>query len=64
MEKLYTSDEVAEIFRVKKITVWSWIRDKKLPAISSGQKYLVPESDLKWFAESRRTFTPSGEKNE
>ena len=30
---MYTCDEVAERYKVKVITVWEWIRKKKLNAI-------------------------------
>lgn len=55
MSKLYTCDEVAEIYRVKVITVWDWIKKKKLNAIKIGRSYRVSEDDLKVFEESRRT---------
>ena len=51
---MYTCDEVAERYRVKVITVWDWIRKKKLPAIKIGRDYRVSEEDLKSFEESRR----------
>lgn len=54
MSKMYTCDEVAERYRVKTITVWDWIRKKKLPAIKIGRDYRVSEDDLKNFEESRR----------
>lgn len=54
MSKMYTCDEVAERYRVKVITVWDWIRKKKLPAIKIGRDYRVSEDDLKNFEESRR----------
>lgn len=55
MEKLYTCEEVANRYGVKLLTVWDWIRKKKLPAIDIGKSYRVPESDLVKFDESRRT---------
>lgn len=54
LSKMYTCDEVAERYRVKVITVWDWIRKKKLPAIKIGRDYRVSEDDLKTFEESRR----------
>ena len=54
LSKMYTCDEVAERYRVKVITVWDWIRKKKLPAIKIGRDYRVSEDDLKNFEESRR----------
>lgn len=54
LSKMYTCEEVAERYRVKVITVWDWIRKKKLPAIKIGRDYRVSEDDLKNFEESRR----------
>lgn len=55
MSKLYTCEEVAERYKVEVITVWDWIRKKKLPAIKIGKSYRVNEEDLKAYEESRRT---------
>jgi excisionase family DNA binding protein len=40
---------------VKIITVWDWIRTKKLPAIRIGKEYRISEDDLKAFEDERRT---------
>lgn len=53
--KMYTCGEIAERYGVKIITVWEWIRLKKLPAIRIGKEYRIKEEDLKEFEESRRT---------
>ena len=53
MEKFYTCNEVAEMFRVKVITVWEWIRLGKLEATNTGSEnkpyYRVSEKQLKKF---------------
>lgn len=55
MERLYTCEEIAQRYSVKVPTVWRWIRNKQLPAISlNGSGYRVLESDLKKFEESKR----------
>ena len=61
MEKLYTCEEVAERYSVKAITVWDWIRKKKLSAIRIGKSYRVKESDLLEFEKSRKTTSADGE---
>jgi excisionase family DNA binding protein len=53
--KMYTCGEIAKRYGVKIITVWEWIRLKKLPAIRIGKEYRIKEEDLKEFEESRRT---------
>lgn len=56
MSKMYTCEEVAERYSVKVITVWDWIRKKKLNAIKLGREYRVSEDDLIQFEEGRKTI--------
>lgn len=55
MSKMYSCAEVAERYGVQVITIWDWIRKKKLPAIKIGRDYRISESDISMFEESRRT---------
>lgn len=55
MEKYLTPEEVAKIYGVKVITVWDWIRKKKLGAIKSGRMYHITPEQLKEFEEARKT---------
>lgn len=55
MAQMFTCEEVAERYKVKVITVWEWIRQKKLSAIKLGREYRISEEDLKAFERSRRT---------
>ena len=55
MSKLYTCDEIAERYAVKVITVWDWIRSKKLGAIKIGKMYRIREEDIKRFEDVRCT---------
>lgn len=59
MSKLFTCKEVAERYNVKIITVWDWIRKKKLPAIKIGKSYRITENDLKAYEESAKTVKAS-----
>lgn len=56
MTKLYTCEEVADRYGVRKQTVWEWIRKKKMGAIKAGKSYKVREEDLKQFEDSRLTI--------
>lgn len=56
---MYTCEEIAIRYGVQVITVWDWIRKKKLPAIKIGKEYRVTEDDLKYFEDSRRTMVVS-----
>jgi len=55
MPKMYSCAEVAERYGVKVITVWSWIRKKKLPAMKIGRDYKISDNDILKFEESCRT---------
>lgn len=55
MEKLYRCEEVASRYEVQITTVYDWIRKKNLPALKIGKSYMVQESDLKQFEETRKT---------
>ena len=55
MSKLYSCDEIAQRYSVQIITVWDWIRKKKLPAIKIGKEYRISEDDIKIFEDERRT---------
>lgn len=56
MAQLYTCAEVAERYSVKIITVWDWIRKKKLPAVKIGRDYRISEEDLIKFENDRKTI--------
>lgn len=60
MEKIYTCDEIAEMYKVKRITVWDWIRRKKLQAIKIGRDYRIKEEYIKSFEEQRNTMSETG----
>ena len=55
LAQMFTCEEVAERYKVKVITVWEWIRQKKLSAIKLGREYRISEEDLNAFENSRRT---------
>lgn len=56
MSKMYTCDEIAEIYGVKIFTVWDWIKRKKIKALKIGREYRIREEDLKDFEESASTI--------
>lgn len=60
LEKYLNCQEVADRYNVKLITVWDWIRKKKLPAIKIGKEYRIRSVDLEQFEKSRRTVEEKG----
>jgi len=52
-EKLYTTDEVAEICRVSTHTVRRWLREGVIEAARPGRAYLISESTLKKHLEEK-----------
>lgn len=55
MSEMYTCIQIAERYGVKQLTVWDWIRKKKLPAIKIGRDYRIREEDIKDFENARST---------
>lgn len=49
MIKVYNTKEVADILKVKPLTVRQYIMDKKLKAKSLGRTYVITEDELKKF---------------
>lgn len=54
MKKYYSCEEVAELFGVKKRTVWAWVREKKLSAIKIGRIYRISSEDIEAFEKMAR----------
>lgn len=57
LTKFYTCAEVAELYKVKTLTVWDWIRKKKLGAIKIGRDYRISQGQLEQFNESNKTIS-------
>lgn len=55
MSNMYTCEQVAQRYGVKTLTVWDWIRKKKLPAIKLGRDYRIRQEDLDTFERERMT---------
>ena len=55
MSEMYTCEQVAQRYGVKTLTVWGWIRKKKLPAIKLGRDYRIRQEDLDTFERERLT---------
>lgn len=54
--QLLTPTEVAKELRLDLLTIYKYIRNKKLVAVKLGRKYLIQKSDLDKFIKSNKTF--------
>lgn len=55
MPNYYTCEEIAKMYKVKTLTVWDWIRRKKLGAIKLGKEYRITQADIDAFESARKT---------
>ena len=46
VKEYYSTTEVANIFRVSRITIFQWIKKGKIIAIKVGRNYVVPHSSI------------------
>lgn len=53
MEKFYTCEEVADMYRVKVTTVWDWVRSGKIKAVRIGKQYRIPKEAIAEFEKSK-----------
>ena len=51
-QEYYTPEEIARKFKVKKSTVYFWVREGKLEAIRLGSLIRIPEEALRKFIET------------
>ena len=56
MAELHTCTDVAARYGVEVITVWDWIRKKKLGDVKIGREYRISDDDLRAFEDARRTI--------
>lgn len=60
MSELLNCRQVAERYGIETLTVWDWIRKKKIPAIKIGKEYRIRIEDLVEFENRRRTVRKDG----
>lgn len=53
VEKLYTADEAAAYLKVTLRTIRQWLKDGSLKGSKVGKAWLIRESDIQAFIESR-----------
>ena len=52
--KIYTLQEVADVLKVSRQTIYNYVTAKRLRATKIGKEYRVIEKDLKEFIEKGR----------
>lgn len=48
-EQFYSIEEVSKMLKVAYLTVYRWVRSKKLIAVKAGKQYRIRKSDLDTF---------------
>lgn len=51
----YDVPEIVTMLHASRWAVWKWIREKHLPAVKLGRRYLVRCDEFQRFIESKRT---------
>lgn len=51
-EQYYSIEEVSKLLKVAYLTVYRWIKAKKLKAIKAGKQYRIRKSDLEMFTKN------------
>ncbi len=54
MEKLLSVNQLSEILGLKRITIYEWIRDNKIPFIRLGKRVLFHPLDVEEFIKMNR----------
>lgn len=57
MKRYLTTDEAAQLLRIKRQTLYKWICERKIPSLSLGGKTLFDEAELIEWIESKRRKT-------
>lgn len=54
--KVYTLDEVAEILKVSRRTLYAYVKEGKLPAVKMGKYWRVSQENLRAFVSTGTTI--------
>lgn len=53
-DQYYSIEEVAKMLKVAYLTVYRWIKAKKLNALKAGKQYRIKKEDLDTFLKAYR----------
>ena len=62
--KVFTLDEVAEILKVTKRTLYNYVKEGKLPAVKMGKYWRVTEDSLQAFLSTGTPIVDSNRRKE
>lgn len=62
--KVYTLEEVADILKVTRRTIYTYIKKGKLPAVKMGKYWRVTEESLRQFVSAGCTISDANRKPE
>lgn len=54
LERLYTAEQVAQLFSLKKKTIYGWAEQGRIPCYKIGKALRFRESELREFIEASR----------
>ncbi len=54
MEKLLSVNQLSDILGLKKITIYEWVRDNKIPFVKLGKRVLFHPHDVEEFIKANR----------
>ena len=54
MEKLLSVNQLSDILGLKKITIYEWVRDSKIPFVKLGKRVLFRPKDIEGFINANR----------
>lgn len=61
-DQFYTLQEVADLLKVKYLTVFRWTKNGKLPAYKFGKQYRVSSETLQEFIDAAKVGDKKGRK--
>lgn len=62
--KVFTLDEVADILKVTKRTLYNYVKDGKLPAVKMGKYWRVSQESLQAFISTGTTVADANRRKE
>ena len=62
--KVYTLDEVADILKVSRRTLYTYVKEGKLPAVKMGKYWRISQESLQAFISTGTTVSDANRRKE